>query len=248
MEFLKNGEAVVSVSIDAEKKRTQRKRSKSKNAYSIDGKEFKAFGNSVPEEIENHLNVGTINFQCQHDPPYLFHASPGQVSRELNSIVSLDSIDLTLSRIVSVVRKTKASLEVTKERLSEAKREMDELRPIVTLKKEYESLVKQLVKQKEMEEKTNTLKGLVDSVHKLEDKLPKEMPDVQGLKQKERRFSQARKQLQALKEQINKVKQLKIQMKWEQERSRLAEKKLAKLQTGKCPICEQPFKGKGTNE
>lgn len=104
-----------------------RTRSKSANTYHLNKKLFKAFGNNVPEEIEKLLGLSNINFQGQHDAPFWFCETAGEVSRQLNAIVNLEVIDKTLSNIDSDLRESKLTTKITKERLDKAKAQKKEL-------------------------------------------------------------------------------------------------------------------------
>ena len=78
----------------------------------VGGMTFRAFGQNVPDEITDALYLDpSINFQRQHDGPFLVNDSPGEVARELNRVASLDEIDTTFaaieSRLRSVTRKHK---------------------------------------------------------------------------------------------------------------------------------------------
>jgi len=88
----------------------KRKRGKH-NLYSLDGQDFKSFGTTVPEPIANLLNMSEENFQRQIDPPLWLASSPAQVGRELNRIVNLDIIDLTMENVAR--RKREAQSKVT---------------------------------------------------------------------------------------------------------------------------------------
>lgn len=111
----------VKVSLTFGKNKITRTRSKSVNTYRLNKKKvFKAFGTKVPDEIQKVLNLSDINFQGQHEAPFWFCKSAGEVSRELNSIVNLDSIDKTLSSILSSISKSKVTIGVINERLTEA--------------------------------------------------------------------------------------------------------------------------------
>ncbi len=101
-----------------------------KNTYSLDGKTFAAFGTGkVPEEIESLLNLSPdLNYQDQHSPPFWLSLTPGQVSRELNAIINLGLIDDVLAHVASELRKARATKEVCKSRLKEARRKRKELR------------------------------------------------------------------------------------------------------------------------
>lgn len=92
----------------------------SKNLYWLDGKKFVAFGRAVPDEIAKVLNVSDLNFQFQHDPLFWLSLNAGQVSKALNQIVNLGSIDTTLSNIASKLRKCRAEVDVSEGRLETA--------------------------------------------------------------------------------------------------------------------------------
>lgn len=98
------------------------------NSYSLNGSRYTAFGTGVPDEVANLLNVGEVNFQGQHDPPFWFGLTPGQVSKELNAVVNLDLIDRTLSAAASEVRQAKATVNVSENRLIEARERRDRLK------------------------------------------------------------------------------------------------------------------------
>lgn len=97
------------------------------NLYSLDGEEFKAFGNDVPAPIERLLAVNDINFQAQHDAPFWFSLNAGEVSKQLNQVINLSIIDDALSETASVVRKAKSTRDLTQDRLEAAKTKEQEL-------------------------------------------------------------------------------------------------------------------------
>lgn len=97
------------------------------NYYSLNGKKFFAFNKGVPQEITELLNLDEVNFQLQHDAPFWFSLSPGEVSKELNRIVNLNLIDSTLGNIASELRKSKLLVNVCRERLQEAREQRDVL-------------------------------------------------------------------------------------------------------------------------
>jgi len=110
------------------------------NKYSLDGKEFTAFGANVPDDISGLLNLGEENFQFQHDPHFWFSKTPGQVSKELNRIVDLEAIDTSLSNVASMLRKAKSTVEVSEERLQEATKQKEDLEWIVEAAEEWKEL------------------------------------------------------------------------------------------------------------
>ncbi len=129
--FIKRGSSFCKGEVWVDGHRIVRKRGK-ENSYSLDGKKFVAFGQSgVPEEISNLLNIGEVNVQRQLDSPWWLLKSPGEVSRELNSIVSLDLIDKTLSNISHTQRESKTLLSLSQQRLTKAREDRDRLSWVV---------------------------------------------------------------------------------------------------------------------
>ena len=83
--------------------------------------------NKVPEEIQKIINLSDINFQGQHEAPFWFCETPGEVSRQLNAIVNLDIIDTTMSNITSALYKSRITINIVKGRLEENKLRQKEL-------------------------------------------------------------------------------------------------------------------------
>jgi len=118
------------------KDKITRTRSKTINSYKLNGKEYKAFGNDVPEDIKKAFNLSDINFQGQHEAPFWFCESAGEVSRQLNSIVNLQVIDDTLSNISSGIRKAKTNIEIITDRLKDAEDDRTKLTFVKEMDKE----------------------------------------------------------------------------------------------------------------
>ncbi len=141
-----------------------RSRGESGNSYSLNGSRYTAFGRGgVPEDIANLLNVGEINFQGQHDPPFWFHLSPGQVSKELNAVVNLDLIDSSLAAAASCVRKARATVEVSEERLTAARDKRDALKWVAEAQADFTILDKQHNQLSKDCEKRSRLATLIDN-------------------------------------------------------------------------------------
>jgi hypothetical protein len=116
-------------------------RSKGKsNRYRVGKKVFTAFGDSVPEEVAQTINVSDINFQRQHDAPFWFSLTPGEVARQLNSIVDLEVIDEVLGRTAARLRKSRDRVELGKDRLKKADDECIRLEFVPELVDEFHRL------------------------------------------------------------------------------------------------------------
>lgn len=111
--------AVVTLQVDGHA--AQRTRGPAANELCLDGRAYRAMGTGTPPELDLLLNLGPENVQRQHDGPFWFGLSPGEVSRQLNSIINLGLIDQTLANLASRLRKAKAEQEVSEERLKQAR-------------------------------------------------------------------------------------------------------------------------------
>lgn len=118
----------VSVTLHVDDHKVTRAKGKD-NSYHMDGARFSAIGSSVPKEVATVLNVTDLNFQDQITLPFWFSLTPGEVSRQLNSIVDLEIIDTTLAKLASSHRKARVEREVTQARLTSAIRDRDVLKP-----------------------------------------------------------------------------------------------------------------------
>ena len=131
-EFIREGakETCVKLVVTEGKKSFTIIRTKGKvNSYSLDGKEFLAFGQNVPTDITKLLQLNEINFQGQHDAPFWFSETAGEVSRRLNAVIDLTIIDSTLSNIGSAVRQCQERKVLCEERLAENESKLEELIP-----------------------------------------------------------------------------------------------------------------------
>ena len=168
----KKAEVILEIK-DSKHFKIRRQRSKSNNTYAIRAsgvtKEFKAFGNDVPDEIMDVVNVRAINFQQQHDTPYWFGLSAGQVNRELNQIVSLDSIDKVHAALASKLRTTTTLVHMCSERVEEAKTEALALNPIMGAQNDYQAILDIEKEHSHVEAEVTDLQKLTEEIRKYQD-------------------------------------------------------------------------------
>ena len=115
--FLRHGAKEVSVKVDE----IERKKGKA-NTYSLNGKVQKAVGAKVPENVSEALNLAPINFQSQHDSPFLLSETAGEVGRELNRMVDLEVIDRTLKNLNTRSREVSRAIEFHTESVREQRK------------------------------------------------------------------------------------------------------------------------------
>lgn len=134
------------------------------NEYWLDSKVYRSFNNGVPPDIAAVLNLNEINFQAQHDSPYWFTETAGEVSRRLNAIIDLSVIDTALSNVAAEVRKAQERKTISEERLTAAKKEYEELEPQRTRIQEFDRLRQYHEKFTGLETDADSLQSIVDRI------------------------------------------------------------------------------------
>lgn len=119
--FISHGQEFARGTLEVDGHKIVRKKGKGENSYSLDGEKYVSFGKGkVPDDISRLLNISPLNFASQLDPPFWFSLTPGEVSRELNSIVNLGRIDDALSNAASAVRSLSVEESLCADRVSAA--------------------------------------------------------------------------------------------------------------------------------
>jgi energy-coupling factor transporter ATP-binding protein EcfA2 len=139
--FVRRGKKKTTVRLVVDGKELVRQKGSDINIYKWCGEQYKSFGNGVPDDIALFLNLSNLNFQRQHDAPFWFSETAGQVSRNLNEIVDLDVIDRSLSKSASHLRTTVATLRVNKERLEGAREKKKQLAYVPEMVEEWAAVV-----------------------------------------------------------------------------------------------------------
>lgn len=104
------------------------------HSYFLDGESYQAVGTQgIPADIEKLLSLSIINFQDHRDHTFWFGLSPSNLSKELNRLVDLESIDRVQSDLAKRVRKEKSEIEVVEKRLATAEKKVKELKSITRI-------------------------------------------------------------------------------------------------------------------
>lgn len=154
--FITKGKKAASVKLVFSDGWVQRIRSKSKNAYVLNGKVLKAMGTKVPTPVISFLKLNRDNFQFQRDPPFWISESPSSRSKLLNSVIDLSVMDLSQKEMAAINRDNVSKLKTAIERKQQAKQELAELPYIRT-----DDLVKAKRQQRKQNVARNKMKKLV---------------------------------------------------------------------------------------
>lgn len=92
-----------------------------------DEKLFKKFGQSVPDDITELLDVAEHNIQSQHTPYFLLQDSGSDIAEKLNKIAGLEDIDNALDSINTYVRKVQTETKLSEKQIDGYQTRIDEL-------------------------------------------------------------------------------------------------------------------------
>jgi len=162
--FIKDGESSVSVRVKVDGKWVYRIKGDGENCYIVDGNRLDSVGTDVPEEVALLFNLGEENFQGQHDGPFWFCLTPGEIAKRINEIVDLDVMDKVLSVLKSKHRKLKTEEELLEKKLTELRKRYDDLSFVDDIKRDFDQLGKL---SEELRKSTDRLNSLKKSTEKL---------------------------------------------------------------------------------
>lgn len=239
--FISWGQDRVLVGLKLDDKRIRRVRTKTENLYLLEAHAFTAFGNEVPGEIQQALKLGEVNFQQQYDPPFWLQDTAGAVARQLNQVVDLGIIDRSLAHLAQAVRQARSNLEVTEQRLEEAKQRLQDSKWAEAFDSDLQQLERVAAEGQQTRRQCHQLAELIATARTLEKEAEFEAPDFSALdslliacdKQ-----AQMRRRLSTL---VNEAECAIVAKNRAIEAARLAEGELHRHTKGKCPVCGSPL-------
>ncbi len=166
-QFIHRGRKTCRVSIIVDGQKVTRARNKSGNGYKIDEQQYKAIGHDVPQDVRDLLRIADVSIQAQHDAPFWFNETAGEVSRQLNQIINLDIIDTTLNNLGSSLKRTRMKESLLADRVQQAKSTMDELGFVQTMNESLEALEQQAVEQQETTRRWRLLRRCLNGAARL---------------------------------------------------------------------------------
>lgn len=154
--FIQDGREFSKVEIDIDDHTITRIKGKT-NRYVLDGEDLKSFGQGVPDRVAEILRLGPENFQRQHDAPFWFADSAGEVSRKLNDIIDLGIIDDALTYANRQVRQSKAQREAAYNSLQTAREEKRNLGFVPELEGDWEQVNELRIRYRTQRDRTQLL-------------------------------------------------------------------------------------------
>lgn len=144
------------------------------NEYVLDGQSFKAFGQSVPDEIKEVLGLNEINFEWQFDKrPFLISETGGYIASKLNEIVNLELIDKSLKNVDSMKRKSTKTNDELRQHMTNLENQIksynwvEEIEDVLLHTEARQATYSALV------DKNNKLHALIEELQHIQDFLQK---------------------------------------------------------------------------
>lgn len=118
-----------------------RLKSNTENYYQINEEvPLKAFGQGVPDEVKQLLNLEEVNIQSQLDAPFLLSETSGDVAQHFNRIAGISVIDRSLTKAKSAIVRTKQSIEHHEADLQEKQEQLKGFEDLDTIEKKLKRI------------------------------------------------------------------------------------------------------------
>jgi len=221
-----------------------RKKGKTENYYQLNKQKFKAFGTGVPEKVALGLSLSSINFQRQHASPFWFSETAGEVNRQLNKIINLDLVDITLSNLDKEARKTTHKIEDIKTRIKKAKQQKKKLRPILSLNKRLKKVEKMSEKHAEKVKRIEFLNAWISEAKEYKGIINKPIPNVTNLVKLQGKYKRMSSQYNILMDLVHEANNYQEDIKEYKIGIKKSEKKLKRVLGKVCPLCGSQLKTK----
>lgn len=162
-----DGEDTIVKLTTVEKTSVERHKGDKENSYILStlDKPIRAMGQSVPEEVSQLLDIGSINLQYQMDQPFLISGNSSKLAQYINQMANLEVIDTATSNIRKKIlgnNGRKVSLESDIETKTEQISKYDNLDEIDGRLMSAEAL------EKNIQSTRNTIRDLKALVHLIE--------------------------------------------------------------------------------
>lgn len=219
--------------------RVRRTKGKGVNSYAIGSTEYVSFGTGVPEEVEDLLGLTEHNLQGQHDSPFWFGLTPGQVSRELNQVFDLESIDRALSFVAAEHRAARSETQLCEKRVAAAEAEVESLAWVKEAEVRFGEVEAVRREYRDRVQRVGTLQDLLGALPELDRVLAAGSP-VQAFaacEENHRDLEELRARLRPLESLLARIEQAEESLQCASESLREAHEKLDGVKQEGCPLC-----------
>ena len=167
--FLTHGAKSTRVTLGADDHTLSKTKGKGKTKYEIDELSLEAMGQNIPEQMIEAICIKSeVNFMRQLDPPFLLSESPGEVSRQLNNVASLQIIDKVLNKVNSTRLQTTNNYQNAIEEVEALGVELSEYKNLRQIEQKVESAEFNLQNVERLQRKCLGLENIIQSLEEAE--------------------------------------------------------------------------------
>lgn len=139
--FIRHGASYCKVTVVlSDGTRVTRKRSKKDNVYILNGDVLRSFKNDPPAPVTKALQLCRDNFLLQHDQTYWLSLSPAEISKKLNEIADLSSMDKATKIAHNKLRESKSKKKFCEEELHRSQKTLHRLQHVPAMLEGFETL------------------------------------------------------------------------------------------------------------
>lgn len=199
---------------------------------------FSAVGAAkVPDEIARILNIGDVNFARQLDPHFWFTLTGGGLSKALNGIINLGTIDSALANIRAAHTKARTREAIAGERLAAARAKKRELAWAVEFDADLTAIETESTHLEKERFKTARLKTLISQMWVAKRSADKTVPTLTRLDARRAEADALAESNRGLALLIDGIKQAKERVCNAEKDLERAGTSLRRLSKGRCPLC-----------
>jgi len=151
------------------------KRSKGTSVNQYEGSGFEgvleAIRSDIPDEISRITRMNDINVQGQGDPYFMLQETPGKVAKMLNSIVGLDVIDETQSKINSIITAASSSARHKENDLNKTEADLESLVYLDDVTPLVNEISKLITKHDSLDQAASSLRKKITDLEEIDESI-----------------------------------------------------------------------------
>lgn len=171
--FFRHGETKCKVQGEMENGTIARFRNSTDNAYKVDGAEYSNLKSGIPEEVSQFIAMKSLNWQFEHDGPFLLNDTSGEVAKRLNEITDLEVIDKSSFNLAKWIKQNKTHKDAAESMIEDLETDLKSYDYLDDMEKELKHIEKAQNVLEKSEQIITVLDEAVDELSEIEKALSK---------------------------------------------------------------------------
>ena len=141
-----------------------RKKEGTINGYDLPRTNLAAIRSDLPDEVSAITNINDVNIQTQDQHFYMLDLSSGKVAQKLNSLVGLDIIDETITKLNKIQNENTTRKYLLEEDISKVNEALEELDFIDDLEERVVTIEKLLEQKLQLQQRMSEIRSSMEEV------------------------------------------------------------------------------------